>query len=175
MLLAGTTLCWLSMLRQRCAFYQVLPSFFWCRFVPELLHSCYNCLIFVRAFDHIFETIQVSVGIKYLVHASYLEIYNEEIRDLLGKDVKHKLDLKEHPDRGVYVQGMCKSCIFLTFFIRGWPGELPHSQRWGPLESWPIAQPHSLLRLVLYILRAQLSLRVSLARCQRCGPVVQQV
>ncbi len=32
---------------------------------------------------------------KYLVHASYLEIYNEEIRDLLGKDIKRKLDLKE--------------------------------------------------------------------------------
>ena len=58
-----------------------------------------------RAFDHIFETITVSAGAKYLVLASYLEIYNEEIRDLLGKDVKAKLDLKEHPDRGVYVQG----------------------------------------------------------------------
>lgn len=47
---------------------------------------------------------------KYLVHASYLEIYNEEIRDLLGKDVKQKLDLKEHPDKGVYVQGwFCRS------------------------------------------------------------------
>lgn len=51
----------------------------------------------------------MSVGVKYLVHASYLEIYNEEIRDLLGKDVKHKLDLKEHPDKGVYVQGMTRS------------------------------------------------------------------
>lgn len=58
-----------------------------------------------RAFDHIFETIQVSEGSKYLVHASYLEIYNEEIRDLLGKDAKAKLELKEHPEKGVYVQG----------------------------------------------------------------------
>ena len=41
---------------------------------------------------------------KYLVHASYLEIYNEEIRDLLGDDIKKKLDLKEHPERGVYVK-----------------------------------------------------------------------
>ena len=40
---------------------------------------------------------------KYLVHASYLEIYNEDVRDLLGEDVKKKLDLKEHPDKGVYV------------------------------------------------------------------------
>ena len=58
-----------------------------------------------RAFDHIFETIQVAVETKYLVNASYLEIYNEDIRDLLGKDVKQKLDLKEHPEKGVYCQG----------------------------------------------------------------------
>ena len=62
--------------------------------------------LFSRAFDHIFETIQVSEGTKYLVHASYLEIYNEEVRDLLGKDNKKRLELKEHPDKGVYVQGM---------------------------------------------------------------------
>ncbi len=62
-------------------------------------------LCFYRAFDHIFETITLTEGAKYLVHASYLEIYNEEIRDLLGKDTKKKLDLKEHPERGVYVQG----------------------------------------------------------------------
>merc|ERR1711881_306872 len=39
--------------------------------------------------------------------ASYLEIYNENVRDLLVKSdgVKH-LDLKEHPDRGVYVKGL---------------------------------------------------------------------
>ena len=42
---------------------------------------------------------------KYLVHASYLEIYNEEIRDLLSKDTKKKLALKEHPDKGVWVPG----------------------------------------------------------------------
>ena len=71
-------------------------------------------MFFLRAFDHIFETIQVSVGVKYLVHASYLEIYNEEIRDLLGKDTKQKLDLKEHPEKGVYVQGMAHAAqIFI--------------------------------------------------------------
>jgi kinesin family protein 3/17 len=42
---------------------------------------------------------------KFLLHASYCEIYNEEIRDLLGKDAKQKLDLKEHPEKGVYVNG----------------------------------------------------------------------
>ena len=57
-----------------------------------------------RAFEHIFEVIQTAEDMKYLVLASYLEIYNEEIRDLLGDDVKKKLELKEHPDKGVYVQ-----------------------------------------------------------------------
>ncbi|GFS24814.1 kinesin-like protein [Elysia marginata] len=62
--------------------------------------------IIPRAFAHIFETTSLQQGTKFLIHASYLEIYNEEIRDLLGKDPKLKLDLKEHPDKGVYVNGL---------------------------------------------------------------------
>ncbi|XP_069692798.1 osmotic avoidance abnormal protein 3-like isoform X2 [Periplaneta americana] len=62
--------------------------------------------IIPRAFEHIFEAVSVAEGTKYLVLASYLEIYNEEIRDLLGLDVKRKLDLKEHADKGVYVQDL---------------------------------------------------------------------
>lgn len=61
--------------------------------------------IIPRSFEHIFEAISVAEGTKYLVLASYLEIYNEEIRDLLGNDIKRKLELKEHADKGVYVQG----------------------------------------------------------------------
>ncbi len=38
------------------------------------------------------------------VRASYLEIYNEEIRDLLGKDPKNKCELKEHVENGIYVK-----------------------------------------------------------------------
>ena len=64
-------------------------------------------LIFLfRACNHIFERIQVTDESKFLVHASYLEIYNEEIRDLLGKDVKQSLILKEHLDKGVYIEGL---------------------------------------------------------------------
>jgi len=59
-----------------------------------------------RAFEHIFESVQTEDNAKYLIHASYLEIYNEEIRDLMGKDHKNKLDVKEHPDRGVYVKDL---------------------------------------------------------------------
>lgn len=61
--------------------------------------------IIPRAFEHIFEAISVAEDYKYLVLASYLEIYNEEIRDLLGPNTKKKLELKENPDVGVYVNG----------------------------------------------------------------------
>ncbi|UYV85097.1 KIF17, partial [Cordylochernes scorpioides] len=59
-----------------------------------------------RAFEHIFETIATTEDAKFLVHGSFLEIYNEEIRDLLGRDPKKKLDLKEHPESGVFVPGL---------------------------------------------------------------------
>ncbi|CAF1470894.1 unnamed protein product [Adineta steineri] len=62
--------------------------------------------IIPRSFEHIFEASSVAAGTKYLIRASYLEIYNESIRDLLGKDIKAALDLKEHTDKGVYIQNL---------------------------------------------------------------------
>jgi kinesin family protein 3/17 len=41
-----------------------------------------------------------------LVRASYLEIYNEEVRDLLSKNPKNRLELHEKPDSGVYVKDL---------------------------------------------------------------------
>jgi hypothetical protein len=59
-----------------------------------------------RAFEHIFQAMSVQENAKFLVRASYLEIYNENIRDLLGKDPNAKLPLHEHPERGVYVKDL---------------------------------------------------------------------
>merc|ERR1719238_2401618 len=59
-----------------------------------------------RTFEHIFKNINTTPGKKFLVRASYLEIYNEEIRDLLSKNPKAKLDLKDHPDGGVFVKDL---------------------------------------------------------------------
>ncbi|XP_077116550.1 kinesin-like protein KIF17 isoform X1 [Ranitomeya variabilis] len=67
--------------------------------------------IIPRAFEHVFESIQCAENTKFLVRASYLEIYNEEIRDLLGEDTKLKLELKEHPDRGVYVKALSQHTV----------------------------------------------------------------
>ena len=59
-----------------------------------------------RAIDQIFENIQVTDVTYYTIRASYLEIYNEEIRDLLNKGNRYKLEIKEHPEKGVYVRGL---------------------------------------------------------------------
>ena len=40
------------------------------------------------------------------MRASYLEIYNEEVRDLLAKNPKNRLDLHETTDSGVYVKDL---------------------------------------------------------------------
>merc|ERR1719191_1162611 len=68
---------------------------------PEELHG-----VIPRTFNHIFTNINTSPNKKFLVRASYLEIYNEEIRDLLSKNPKAKLELKDHPDGGVMVKDL---------------------------------------------------------------------
>ncbi len=62
--------------------------------------------IIPNSFQHIFEYVSSSRDVQYLVRASYLEIYNEEIRDLLSKDPKNSLELKENIDSGVYVKDL---------------------------------------------------------------------
>lgn len=59
-----------------------------------------------RSFEHIFQEVAVRENTKFLVRASYLEIYNEQVRDLLSSNVNQKLDLREDPDRGVYVKDL---------------------------------------------------------------------
>lgn len=68
--------------------------------------------IIPNAFDHIFGFFDAKANNskKFLIRCSYLEIYNENIRDLLSKNVDKKLDIKEHPDKGVYVKDLT-TCI----------------------------------------------------------------
>lgn len=69
--------------------------------------------IIPNSFHHIFDHIARTQHKKFLVRVSFLEIYNEEIKDLLVKGSKNGnaksasgLDLKEHPDTGVYVKDL---------------------------------------------------------------------
>lgn len=69
--------------------------------------------IIPRSFEHIFNHIGRSENMQYLVRASYLEIYQEEIRDLLHPDQSLRFELKEKPESGVFVKDLstavCKS------------------------------------------------------------------
>ncbi|XP_050491691.1 osmotic avoidance abnormal protein 3-like isoform X2 [Bombus huntii] len=59
-----------------------------------------------RTLDHIFEaTSTASAEMRYLALLSYLEIYNERLRDLLQDGGSDLLTLKEDPNRGTYVAG----------------------------------------------------------------------
>ena len=62
--------------------------------------------IIPNSFQHIFDYVSNAKDRQFLVRASYLEIYNEEIRDLLSKDPKNSLELKENIDSGVYVKDL---------------------------------------------------------------------
>uniref|UniRef100_A0AAY4DUI4 Kinesin-like protein n=1 Tax=Denticeps clupeoides TaxID=299321 RepID=A0AAY4DUI4_9TELE len=77
-----------------------------------------------NSFEHIFTHISRSQNQQYLVRASYLEIYQEEIRDLLSKDQSRRLDLKERPDTGVYVKDLSS---FVTKSVR----EIEHVMNLG--------------------------------------------
>ena len=80
--------------------------------------------IIPNAFRHVFDFIDRSTGAgdadgaaqqgqQFLVRASFLEIYNEEIRDLLSKNPNEKLDVKEHSETGVYVKDLT------SFVVKG--------------------------------------------------------
>ncbi|MEE6479399.1 hypothetical protein FKM82_012240 [Ascaphus truei] len=71
------------------------------RAVPELRG------IIPNSFAHVFGHIAKAEGdTRFLVRVSYLEIYNEEVRDLLGKDQNQRLEVKERPDVGVYIKDL---------------------------------------------------------------------
>uniref|UniRef100_A0A3Q0KEE7 Kinesin-like protein n=1 Tax=Schistosoma mansoni TaxID=6183 RepID=A0A3Q0KEE7_SCHMA len=59
-----------------------------------------------NSFVHIFDHISRSMDAQYLVRASYLEIYKEEIRDLLRRDQSKHLEIREKPDSGIFVKDL---------------------------------------------------------------------
>jgi len=65
-----------------------------------------------NAIAHVFEAIGGSKDVNWLVRCSYLEIYNEEIKDLLA-DPKNppKCDIKEDPDKGIFVKGLSEVVV----------------------------------------------------------------
>ena len=80
--------------------------------------------IIPNSFVHIFDFVAAASDQTWMVRASYLEIYNEEIRDLLSKDPKNSLELKENMDSGVYVKD-------LTSFVVKNVSEIDHVMQAG--------------------------------------------
>lgn len=70
--------------------------------------------IMSRCFEAVYQGIEGHKDAQFLIRASYLEIYKENIRDLLSPNPKNKLILHEKPDSGVYVKDLssfiCKNC-----------------------------------------------------------------
>ena len=69
--------------------------------------------IIPKTFDHIFKHIGANTvpTKQFMVRCSYLEIYNEEIRDLLSKDPEARLELKEDADHFVYVKDLTAQVV----------------------------------------------------------------
>lgn len=68
--------------------------------------------ILPRSFDYIFNKLEhltedngEESKVEYLVRTSYLEIYNEQIMDLLNPTSQH-LQIREDIKKGVYVEGL---------------------------------------------------------------------
>lgn len=60
-----------------------------------------------NSFTHIFQSVAANKEVAFLVRCAYIELYNEEIKDLLAKDQKNaKCDLKEDPVKGVFIKNL---------------------------------------------------------------------
>lgn len=68
--------------------------------------------IIPRSFDHIMSIIDSSSDDKqFILRCSFLEIYNEEVHDLLTHDKKAKCELREAPQKGFYVKDLTQILI----------------------------------------------------------------
>lgn len=68
--------------------------------------------IIPNTFNHIFGYINTEgAGKNYRVKCSFIEIYQEEIRDLLNTNVKNKLDLREDPKLGVFAKDLTMTIV----------------------------------------------------------------
>ena len=67
---------------------------------------------FFRAIVHVFEGKEVDEDrdTQYFIHVSYVEIYNEEIRDLLSDNPERKLEIKGNAVQGTTNKVYNKHC-----------------------------------------------------------------
>ncbi|SPO31377.1 probable Kinesin-3 motor protein [Ustilago trichophora] len=64
-----------------------------------------------RLFDDIRDKTAADENLKISVEVSYIEIYNEKVRDLLNPKNKGNLKVREHPSLGPYVEDLSKLVV----------------------------------------------------------------
>lgn len=69
--------------------------------------------IIPRTCDELFERIKQNQdpNLQYRVEVSYIEIYNEKVRDLLNPKNKGNLKVREHPSLGPYVEDLSRLAV----------------------------------------------------------------
>lgn len=70
--------------------------------IPKICQDMFERIDRVQAADP---------NIKCTVEVSYLEIYNERVRDLLNPSTKGNLKVREHPSTGPYVEDLAKLVV----------------------------------------------------------------
>lgn len=66
-----------------------------------------------RTCSELFERIKANndENLTYRVEVSYIEIYNEKVRDLLNPKNKGNLKVREHPSTGPYVEDLSRLVV----------------------------------------------------------------
>lgn len=64
-----------------------------------------------RSVAYLFDEIDADKEYEYTILCSYMQIYNENIFDLLGKDTKTPLSLRESPGTGVFVEDLTEYVV----------------------------------------------------------------
>ncbi|CAO1639083.1 unnamed protein product [Sympodiomycopsis kandeliae] len=64
-----------------------------------------------KLFDDASDKMQADPNLRVTVEVSYIEIYNEKVRDLLNPKNKGNLKVREHPSLGPYVEDLSKLVV----------------------------------------------------------------
>ena len=67
--------------------------------------------LMILAADEIYSRIDEKRDTAFLIRMSYLEIYNEEIKDLLDPESPEKLKIYDHPTQGPYAKGATERVV----------------------------------------------------------------
>ena len=89
--------------------------------------------------------------IRFLVRVSYLEIYNEEVRDLLSKDQQHRLEVRWNPGHRSKLpsEQSNQHCRWTSHSNQVW---LLHTSVWGDCltQQWSQIPSHSSVEWLLH-------------------------